>query len=132
MSRLLISMLLSGLVLLIAAPTAFAEPNLENGKTKFVVCEACHMPTGSGSKEIGAPRIAGQNPWYEKRQLQNFKAGIRGTKPEDTFGAVMRPMALTLPTDQDIVDKAVTSPRARRSTTSVPRVTATTARESRS
>ena len=104
MSRLLISMMLSGLGLLIAAPTAFAEPNLENGKTKFVVCEACHMPTGSGSKEIGAPRIAGQNPWYEKRQLQNFKAGIRGTKPEDTFGAVMRPMALTLPTDQDIVD----------------------------
>ena len=104
MSRLLISMLLSGLALLIVAPMSFAEPNLENGKTKFVVCEACHMPTGSGSKEIGAPRIAGQNPWYEQRQLQNFKAGIRGTKPEDTFGAVMRPMALTLPTDQDIVD----------------------------
>ena len=104
MSRILISMLLSGLVFMIATPTAFAEPNLENGKTKFVVCEACHMPTGSGSKEIGSPRIAGQNPWYEKRQLQNFKAGIRGTKPEDKFGAVMRPMALTLPTDQDIVD----------------------------
>jgi cytochrome c oxidase subunit 2 len=104
MSRLLISMMLSGLVLLIATPTTFAEPNLENGKTKFVVCEGCHQPTGSGSKEIGAPRIAGQNPWYEERQLKNFKAGIRGTKPEDTFGIVMRPMAQTLPTDQDIVD----------------------------
>ena len=104
MSRLLISMMLSGLVLLIAAPMTFAEPNLENGKTKFVVCEACHMKTGGGSKEIGAPRIAGQNATYEKRQLENFKAGIRGTKPEDSFGAVMRPMALTLPTEQDIVD----------------------------
>jgi len=104
MNRLLISMMLSGLGLLIATPNVLAEPNLENGKTKFVVCEACHMPTGSGSKEIGSPRIAGQNPWYEKRQLQNFKAGIRGTKPEDKFGAVMRPMALTLPTDQDIED----------------------------
>jgi cytochrome c oxidase subunit 2 len=104
MSRLLISMLLSGLVLLIATPMTFAEANLENGKTKYKVCEACHMPTGGGSKEIGAPRIAGQNATYEQRQLQNFKAGIRGTKPEDTFGAVMRPMALTLPTDQDIVD----------------------------
>jgi cytochrome c oxidase subunit 2 len=62
------------------------------------------MPTGKGSKEIGAPRIAGQNPWYEQRQLQNFKAGIRGTKPADSFGAVMRPMALTLVSDQDIVD----------------------------
>ena len=55
MSRLLISMTLSLLGLLIAAPTAFAEPNLENGKVKFVVCEACHGPTGSGSQEIGAP-----------------------------------------------------------------------------
>jgi cytochrome c oxidase subunit 2 len=104
MSRLLISMMLSLLGLLIAMPTTSAEPNLENGKTKFIVCEGCHMKAGQGSKEIGAPRIAGQNPWYEERQLKNFKAGIRGTKAEDTFGAVMRPMALTLPTDQDILD----------------------------
>jgi cytochrome c553 len=104
MSRLLISMMLSLLGLLIASPTTSAEANLENGKTKFIVCEGCHGPTGSGSKEIGSPRIAGQNHWYELRQLRNFKAGIRGTKPEDTFGAVMRPMALTLTTDQDVVD----------------------------
>jgi cytochrome c oxidase subunit 2 len=97
-------MTLSLLGLLIATPTVFAEPNLENGKVKFVVCEACHGPTGAGSKEIGAPRIAGQNHWYETRQLQNFKAGIRGANPQDTFGIVMRPMAMTLPTDQDIVD----------------------------
>jgi cytochrome c oxidase subunit 2 len=104
MNRLLISMTLSLLGLLIAAPAAFAEPNLENGKAKFVVCEACHGKTGSGSKEIGAPRIAGQNHWYEERQLRNFKAGIRGEKPEDIFGVVMRPMSFTLTTDQDIVD----------------------------
>jgi cytochrome c oxidase subunit 2 len=104
MRRILISLTLILLGLLIAAPTAFAEANLENGKAKFTVCEACHMATGSGNKEIGAPRIAGQNHWYELRQLRNFKAGIRGTKPEDTFGTVMRPMALTLTTDQDVED----------------------------
>ena len=104
MSRLAIVVTLSLLGLLIATPTAFTEENLENVKAKFVVCEACNGPTGSGSKEIGAPRIAGQNHWYELRQLRNFKAGIRGTKPEDSFGAVMRPMALTLATDQDIED----------------------------
>jgi cytochrome c oxidase subunit 2 len=104
MSRLLISMILSGLGLAIATTMAFAEPNLENGKTKFKVCEGCHMATGGGSKEIGAPRIAGQNPWYEERQLKNFKARIRGTKPGDSFGLVMQPMAMTLVTDQDIVD----------------------------
>lgn len=104
MSRLPISIALSLLVLLFTTSGTFAEPDLANGKTKFTVCEACHMADGKGSKEIGAPRIAGQNPWYELRQLQNFKAGIRGTKPADSFGAVMRPMALTLVTDQDIVD----------------------------
>jgi cytochrome c oxidase subunit 2 len=104
MSRVATSITLGLLALLVAAPTAWAEPNLQNGKTKYVVCEACHGPTGSGSKEIGAPRIAGQNPWYELRQLQNFKAGIRGANPQDTFGIVMRPMALTLVTDQDIED----------------------------
>ena len=104
MQRLPILTTLILLGLLIAAPTAFAEPNLENGKTKFVVCEACHGKNGAGSKEIGAPRIAGQNHWYELRQLRNFKAGIRGVKPEDTFGVVMRPMAFTLATDQDIED----------------------------
>jgi cytochrome c oxidase subunit 2 len=104
MSRILISMMLSGLGLLIAMPAAFAQPDLANGQVKFKVCEACHGLTGSGSKEIGAPRIAGQNHWYERRQLQNFKAGIRGSKPEDTFGAVMRPMALTLVTDPDVED----------------------------
>ena len=104
MSRLLFSIALSLLWLLITTPATFAEPNLENGKVKFKVCEACHGVTGGGSKEIGAPRIAGQMATYEKRQLENFKAGVRGTKPEDTFGAVMRPMALTLVTEQDIVD----------------------------
>jgi cytochrome c oxidase subunit 2 len=104
MSRLLIVMTLSLLGLLATTPTAFTEENLENGKEKFVVCQACHGPTASGSQEIGAPRIAGQNHWYELRQLRNFKAGIRGVNPEDTFGIVMRPMALTLVSDQDVVD----------------------------
>jgi cytochrome c oxidase subunit 2 len=96
--------LLGLLGLLVVTPTALAEPNLENGKAKFVVCQACHGPTGAGSQEIGAPRIAGQRHWYELRQLRNLKAGIRGADPKDTFGIVMRPMALTLITDQDIED----------------------------
>jgi cytochrome c oxidase subunit 2 len=104
MSRLPIVITLSFFGLLVATPAVLAGENLENGKAKFVVCEACHGPTGAGSKEIGAPRIAGQAHWYEQRQLQNFKAGIRGANPKDTFGIVMRPMAMTLVSDQDIVD----------------------------
>jgi cytochrome c oxidase subunit 2 len=33
-----------------------------------------------------------------------LKAGLRGVNPEDTFGVVMRPMAFTLASDQDIED----------------------------
>jgi cytochrome c oxidase subunit 2 len=105
MSRILISMMLSGLVLLIATPKTFAEPNLERGKTKFQqICVQCHKETGSGSQEIGAPRIAGQLAAYEKRQLQNFRAGIRGAKPEDSKGALMKGIAMALAGDQEIVD----------------------------
>ena len=104
MSRFVILMTLSLIWLLIIAPTAFADADLENGKTKFTVCLACHQPSGEGSQGIGAPRIAGQNPWYIRRQIGNFKAGIRGVDPKDTFGNVMRPMAPTLITDQDVED----------------------------
>lgn len=104
MSRVVISMTLSLIGLLSISARALAEPNLENGATKFQVCQACHQPHGQGSQGIGAPRIAGQNPWYIRRQIGNFKAGVRGVDPRDTFGAVMRPMAPTLVTDQDVTD----------------------------
>ncbi len=41
-----------------------------------------------------------------ERQLKNFKSGARGTHPQDTYGMQMRPMSMTLPTDQAIADVA--------------------------
>ena len=55
---------------------------------------------------LNAPALAGQEEWYVIRQLQNFKNGIRGTNPKDTFGMQMAPMAQTLPNDQAIEDVA--------------------------
>jgi cytochrome c553 len=40
------------------------------------------------------------------RQIKNFKAGIRGTKSGDTYGAQMRPMAMILADDKSINDVA--------------------------
>ncbi len=88
----------------ILAPVAFAEPNLEAGKTQFQVCLACHGPTASGNKDLGAPRIAGQAPWYLKRQIKNLKAGMRGVDPRDTYGLQMRPISLILVDDQTVED----------------------------
>ncbi|MEE8157339.1 MAG: c-type cytochrome, partial [Gammaproteobacteria bacterium] len=52
------------------------------------------------------PALAGQHDWYTVRQLQYFKDGIRGTASGDTFGAQMRPMAMTLADEQAMKDVA--------------------------
>jgi len=76
----------------------------ERGKKLYAVCQTCHGANGQGRKNLGGPRLAGQHAWYLKRQIKNFQDGIRGTHPEDTYGAQMRPMANTVPNEQDIED----------------------------
>ncbi|MEE2716432.1 MAG: c-type cytochrome [SAR324 cluster bacterium] len=86
--------------------TAQAQGDAKRGKQAYAVCQACHGANGEGNKVLNAPRLSGQEDWYVARQLQNFKAGIRGAHPKDTFGMQMRPMAMTLPTDQAVQDVA--------------------------
>ncbi|MBZ5698937.1 MAG: c-type cytochrome [Acidobacteriia bacterium] len=62
----------------------------------------CHQPDGSGSPVLGAPNIAGMKEWYVEKQLEKFRDGIRGTHFSDVEGMRMRPMALSLPTDEDV------------------------------
>ncbi len=77
----------------------------ESGKEIYDrICVACHGDRAQGNKELNAPKLAGQEPWYLARQLKNFATGIRGADPRDVFGMQMRPMALTLESDQDIAD----------------------------
>ena len=84
------------------ALNAYAAGDATKGKAAYAVCAACHGANGMGNKALNAPRIAGQEPWYLERQLKNFKGGIRGADPKDTYGMQMRPMALTLANDQAI------------------------------
>ncbi len=85
---------------------AHAGGDAAKGKAAYAVCLACHGADGMGNKALNAPAIAGQSTWYLERQLKNFKKGIRGANPKDTYGMQMRPMALTLPTDQAVADMA--------------------------
>jgi len=66
-------------------------------------CTTCHGADGMGSEGISAPRLAGLEEWYLKRQLENFRAGIRGTHEMDLQGREMRPMAMPL-TDASIAE----------------------------
>ena len=72
------------------------------GKASYAVCASCHGLNGEGSKELNAPKIAGQQDWYVVRQLKNFKKRIRGTDPNDIYGQQMSPMAMTLADDTAI------------------------------
>ena len=72
------------------------------GKDSYAVCASCHGTNGEGSKELNAPKIAGQQDWYVVRQLKNFKKRIRGNDPNDIYGLQMIPMAMTLVDDSAI------------------------------
>ena len=85
---------------------AYAAGDATKGKAAYAVCAACHGANGMGNKALNSPQIAGQEPWYLERQLNNFKGGIRGANAKDPYGMQMRPMALTLANDQAVSDMA--------------------------
>mgnify|MGYP001156793648 FL=1 len=65
-------------------------------------CTTCHGTDGKGNEAVEAPILAGMEGWYLRRQLENFRAGIRGVHPMDTAGIAMRPMANL--TDESMAD----------------------------
>jgi cytochrome c oxidase subunit 2 len=86
--------------------SALAAGDAAKGKSFYVTCQACHGANAEGNKALNAPALTGLEDWYIERQLKNFKAGIRGADPKDTYGIQMRPMAMILPDDQAIADVA--------------------------
>jgi cytochrome c oxidase subunit 2 len=105
MSKVLLNCLLTAITAM-SALTALAAGDPVKGKELFQICAACHGQNGEGNAILNAPINAGQNEWYVVRQLKNFRAGIRGADPQDTFGMQMRPMAMTLADEQAIQDVA--------------------------
>jgi cytochrome c oxidase subunit 2 len=73
------------------------------GQALYAPCAACHGPDGSGNEVVLGPPLR-TNDWYQLTQLANFRAGVRGTKPGDTTGALMRPMSMTLADEQAMRD----------------------------
>jgi cytochrome c oxidase subunit II len=72
------------------------------GKELFETCQPCHGVDGSGNRAVGAPNIAGLEGWYVEEELQKFRDGARGMHFSDTEGMRMRPMALSLMTDENV------------------------------
>ena len=85
---------------------SMADGDPVRGKSLYATCGACHGQQAEGISAVNAPALNGLQPWYIVRQLQNFKQGIRGTNPKDTYGVQMAPMAQLLQDDQAMQDVA--------------------------
>jgi cytochrome c oxidase subunit 2 len=87
----------------IAAQPTFAQlaskapADMSAGQASYAVCAGCHGAQGEGNQAVNAPRLAGHGEWYVKRQLANYKSGMRGAHDKDPQGKIMAQMAATLP-----------------------------------
>ena len=87
-------------------PTISFTGDVIKGQAKFEgVCISCHGADGKGNQALQAPSLLGQNDWYLLRQLENFKAKIRGgDATTDPLAAGMAGMAATLGDEQEMKD----------------------------
>jgi len=86
-------------------PATAAQGNLHNGNNLYQgKCGACHGGAAEGNPSLKAPRLAGLDANYIKRQFANFRDGVRGTDQQDVPGRQMAMMAKTLPTERDLDD----------------------------
>jgi cytochrome c553 len=85
-------------------PPTLAGGDATRGQALYAPCIACHGPDGNGNQALNAPPLVGVSDWYAFTQLNHFKAGIRGTKPQDSWGQLMRPMSMTLVDEQAVRD----------------------------
>lgn len=86
-----------------------AEATIEGDTTRgrqlyAQACSACHGSNGMGIELLNSPRLAGMSDWNMVIQLQNFRSGLRGDHPDDTYGALMVPSAQALPDEQALLD----------------------------
>ena len=89
-----------------SALNAKSAGNADIGAAQYGVCATCHGQQGEGNPLMNAPKLAGQSAWYLKRQIMNYKQGLRGTDPGDTFGQQMIGMVASL-VDEQAVDNVV-------------------------
>lgn len=96
------------LFLTIIFALAMAEKSIAESKAtidlnKYTIdaCMLCHGVDGKGNESIQAPKLVGMEDWYIKRQLELFRAGLRGTHANDIDGLGMQAIAARL-SDKDI------------------------------
>jgi cytochrome c oxidase subunit 2 len=83
-------------------PAATLQGDVELGAKLYGTCKSCHGEQGEGIWALNAPRLEGLDDWYLKRQIQNYKSGVRGAHPSDLYGKQMTLLAGMLRSERDI------------------------------
>ena len=88
-----------------AVPTATLRGDAARGEDYYInICSACHGGNAQGNDALGAPALAGVNDWYLKSSYESYLDGLRGTHPDDFYGAQMARLAPALANSDDIND----------------------------
>jgi cytochrome c553 len=103
--RSLIKLFPAALVLFATSALAqqYDKLDLSNQPLANEVCATCHGGAGQGNPIVGGPSLAGLEPWYLRTQLQNFRAGIRGSQKDYIPGNEMMASVARL-SDEEIED----------------------------
>ncbi|MEZ9199472.1 cytochrome c [Shewanella sp. 10N.286.54.B9] len=91
-------------VLATMSSPVMAEGNAEAGKTKAIVCSACHGVDGNSMIDM-YPKLAGQQTTYLEKQLHDFRSAAKSGGKEGRADPIMGGMAMML-SDEDISDIA--------------------------
>lgn len=79
--------------------------NWKNGENIYQsICGSCHGAEGKGNAKLDAPRLRSLPSWYLRNQFEKFKSGLRGTHPQDKFGAQMVSMVEMVKDEQSLLD----------------------------
>jgi len=87
-----------------APPAVTVDGDAKRGEALYASCAACHGADAAGNEALASPSLAGLNDWYLLRQLEKFKAGVRGNHPDDSYGQQMRAAAGLLADRQAMAD----------------------------
>jgi len=92
-----------GIGLLLAATGGLAQV-VAHGAPDYKLCASCHDFKGEGKELVNAPAPAGQQDWYLRRQIQNFRAGVRSYAADDAHGIAMALMTKGITSATEIAD----------------------------
>ena len=88
-----------------ARPASTEKGDASRGEDYYVnLCSSCHGGNAQGNDVLGAPALAGLNDWYLRSSYQSYLDGVRGSHPDDFYGAQMSRLAPALADWDDIDD----------------------------